>query len=73
MFKLNLKEVIETHWEKNKFISLSLNEDMVKLIKSSTDFLDEIYPKISLRTRAYVIKNDITLDTLPKCKCELGS
>ena len=72
MFKLNLKEVIETHWKKNKFISLSLNKDMVKLIKSSTDFLDEIYPKISLRTRAYVIKNDITLDTLSKCKCECG-
>ena len=72
MFKLNLKEIVETHWDKNKFMSLSLKKDVVKLIKDSTIFLDEFYPKISLRTRAYVIKNDIALDTLPKCKCECG-
>jgi predicted transcriptional regulator len=69
MFKLDLKEVVDTHWERNKFISLSLKRDTVKLIQNFTSFLDEIYPKITLRTRAYVIKNDITLKTLPKCKC----
>jgi len=69
MFKLNLKEIVEIHWEKNKFMSLSLKKDMVKLIQDTTNFLDEFYPKISLRTRAYVIKNDITLETIPKCKC----
>jgi hypothetical protein len=69
MFKLNLKEIVEAHWEKNKFMSLSLKKDVVKLIKDSTIFLDKCYPKIALRTRAYVIKNDITLETLPKCKC----
>ena len=69
MFKLNLKGIIETHWDKRKFMSLSLKKDMVKFIQDTTNFLDEFYPKISLRTRAYVIKNDITLETLPKCKC----
>ena len=69
MFKLNLKEIIETHWDKNNFMSLSLKKDIVKLIKESTRFLDEYYSKIPLRTRAYVIKNNITLDSLPKCKC----
>ena len=72
MFKLNLKEIVETHWDKNKFMSLSLKKDAVKLIKDSTIFLDDVYSKISLRTRAYVIKNDITLETLPKCKCKCG-
>lgn len=69
---MNLKEIVEINWEKNKFISLSLNKDLVKIIKESTNFLDVFYPKITLRTRAYVIKNNITLETLPKCKCECG-
>ena len=42
-------------------------------MRDYTSFLDEIYPKITLRTRAYVIKNNITLDTLPKCKCGCGN
>jgi transposase len=69
MFKLNLKEVVESNWEKNKFISLSLKKDTVKLIQDYTSYLDKIYPKITLRTRAYVIKNDINLNNLPKCRC----
>jgi len=63
----DLKELIETHWEKKAFISLALKKDKVKEVIEVTSFLDEIYLKVSLRTRAYVIKNNINQQTLPRC------
>lgn len=69
---MNLNETVEENWEKRKFMSLSLNKEAVSAIMDSTEFLNEIYSKISLRTRAYVIKHGITLDTLPRCKCNCG-
>lgn len=66
---MNLKEFIQENWEKSKFISLSLNKDIVKTIKDNTLFLDHLYSKIPLRTRAYVIINNMTVETLPRCKC----
>jgi len=69
---IKLLPLIQAHWEKSKFISLSKNLSLVNLIKAETSFLDKIYSQISLRTRAYVIQNQITLATLPKCKCECG-
>ena len=65
----DLKKLIETYWEKRAFMSLALKKDKVKEIVEATNFLDKIYSKISLRTRAYVIKHNLTLDTLPKCPC----
>jgi len=65
----DLKELIEENWEKRAFMSLALKKDKVKEIVEATNFLDKIYSKISLRTRAYVIKHNLTLDTLPKCPC----
>lgn len=65
----NLKQFIENNWDKSKFISLSLDKSKVKILTDATDFLDKIYTKIPLRTRAFVIKNNITIDTLPKCIC----
>jgi hypothetical protein len=69
---MNLKGIVETHWDKNKFMSLSSNKDTIKHIQEYTSFLNQIYSKITLRTRAYVIKNNITLETLPKCRCNCG-
>lgn len=69
MLKVKLQEIIENNWEKNEFISLSLNKDLVGGIKKETQFLDKIYSKIPLRTRAYVILNGLTQDTIPKCVC----
>jgi transposase len=66
---VNLREVVKTHWEKSKFISLSLNKDLVSQIKKETVFLDSVYQKIPLRTRAFVIQNNLNLDNLPKCPC----
>lgn len=66
---MKLKEFIQENWEKSKFISLSLNKDKVKIIKDNTLFLDSLYPKVPLRTRAYVIINDITESSIPRCKC----
>lgn len=69
MLKVNLREIIDNNWNKNEFISLSLNKDLVKIIKEETQFLDSSYNKIPLRTRAYVILNELSQDTIPKCVC----
>lgn len=69
---MELKKIIEENWDKNKFISLSLNQEIKNKIISETSFLDKYYKKIQLRNRAYVIINEITEDTLPKCKCGCG-
>lgn len=66
---MTLKEFINDNWSKDKFISLSLNKSIVIEINNSTAFLDEIYSKIPLRTRAYVILNEISKDDIPKCIC----
>ena len=66
---MNLSALVNENWEKRKFMSLSLNKEAVSAIMNSTEFLNGLYPKISLRTRAYVLKHGITLDTLPRCKC----
>ena len=65
----NLKQLIDENWEKSKFISLSLNKSKVKLIVETTRFLDKIYSKVPLRTRAFVIKNNISSNDIPKCIC----
>jgi len=64
----NLKEIIESSWDKSSFIKLSLSPK-AKEIEEATQFLDSYYSKIPLRTRAYAIKHDITEQTIPKCKC----
>jgi transposase len=69
---MNLKEIISDNWEKNKFISISLKEDIRSKLIDETSFLDQHYKKIPLRNRAYVILHDITEQTIPKCKCGCG-
>lgn len=69
---MNLKELISYNWEKNKFISLSLREDIRSKLIDETSFLDQHYKKIPLRNRAYVVLHDITEQTIPKCKCGCG-
>jgi hypothetical protein len=66
---MNLKEIIEKKWSKKDFISLSLDTEIKNKIINETSFLDNYYPKIQLRNRAYVILNDITEETIPRCKC----
>lgn len=69
MSRVELKQVIEENWSKSKFISLSLNKNKVNQITIATSFLNEIYSKIPLRTRAYVIIKNLSKDSLPKCFC----
>lgn len=66
---MNIVEIIKNNWDKNKFISLSLNKNIKLQIENETSFLNSYYASIPLRTRAYVIINDITEKTLPRCKC----
>jgi transposase-like protein len=51
---------------------LSLNGELREKIIAETSFLDKYYDKIQLRSRAYCIKNNITEETLPQCKCNCG-
>lgn len=66
---MELKELIRGNWEKNEFMSMSLNKIIKNSIIQETSFLDKYYSKIPLRNRAYVILNDIREDTIPKCFC----
>jgi len=66
---MELKDIIENNWGKNEFMSLSLNKDFRDSIIKHTSFLDKYYQKIPLRIRSYVILNNLTEFTLPKCSC----
>lgn len=66
---MTIKDIILKNWEKNDFISLSLDIKLKNKILEETSFLDKYYTKIQLRHRAYVIVNDITKDNIPRCKC----
>jgi hypothetical protein len=66
---MELQKLVEDNWDKSNFISLSLDKSKVKVLTDATCFLDEIYEKVPLRTRAFTIKNNINRDTLPKCIC----
>lgn len=67
--KEELKNYLSDNWDKCKFIKLSLNKNIKNIIEIETEFLNNYYSNIPLRTRAYVIVNQITSDTIPKCKC----
>lgn len=69
---MELKEYLNQNWDKSSFIKISLNKDLKSQIENSTKFLDKYYNNLPLRTRAYVIVNSITEETLPKCKCGCG-
>lgn len=66
---MSLIEYLKENWDKSSFIKISLNKKIRNEIEIATSFLNSYYESISLRTRAYVIVNSITEDTLPKCKC----
>lgn len=67
-----LKTIVEDFWEKEDFQSLPKFKDYKEFIEENTKFLDENYDKVPFRSRAYVIKNDITEETIPKCACGCG-
>lgn len=67
-----LTDTLHQYLNSNNIISLSLNKDLKNQIKKQTEFLDLHYSKIQLRTRVYVLVNNITESTLPKCKCGCG-
>lgn len=69
---MDLVQHLKNNWDKSSFIKLSLNKNIKKQIELETNFLDKYYINPPLRTRAYVIINSITEETLPKCKCGCG-
>lgn len=69
---MNLVEHLKENWDKSSFMKISLNQSIRKEIEENTRFLDEYYSSVSLRARAYVLVNEITENTIPKCKCNCG-
>jgi len=69
---MNLVEHLKENWDKSSFMKISLNQSIRKEIEESTIFLNQYYSSVSLRTRAYVLVNEITENTIPKCKCNCG-
>lgn len=65
-----LKEVIEQIWNKHNFSNVLLSTGYLEDLKEKTNFLDEAYPAVPVRTRAYVILNDIK--EVPICPCGCG-
>lgn len=66
---MNLVDHLMTNWDKSSFIKISLNADLKSKIERETEYLNNYYTNIPLRTRAYVLVNHITEDKIPKCKC----
>jgi hypothetical protein len=66
---MSLCDFIKNNWDKSGFMKISLNESLRSQIEDQTKFLDSYYENIPLRTRAYVILNGITENTIPKCGC----
>lgn len=60
---------LNSYLSSKNIISLSLNNDLRTQVESRTEFLNSYYSKIPLKTRVFVILNEITEATLPKCKC----
>jgi hypothetical protein len=69
---MDLIKYLQENWDKSKFIKVSLNNSIRNQIENSTSFLNLHYDSIPLRVRAYVLVNDITENTIPKCKCGCG-
>lgn len=66
---MDILEIIKNNWGKNDFIKISLNKEIKSDIEERTIFLNSYYKKIPLRTRAYVILNDINENNIPRCEC----
>jgi len=69
---MNLVEYLKENWDKSNFIKISLNKNIRKQIEDETNFLNAYYDPIPLRTRAYVIVNQIDENKIPRCKCGCG-
>lgn len=69
----NIKKIIEDNWYRRNFVYVfDDNQELFDQLKKETEFLDKNYKQVPIRTRGYVIKNDITEETLPKCACGCG-
>lgn len=69
MYSDGVKKLVEENWDKLPFMFMARNDPSFRQrIEGETKFMDEIYPSIQLRHRAYFIKHNITKDNVPKCK-----
>lgn len=66
-----LRDLILDSWDNvSSFTRLVKNKEFLQKLKEETKFLDEKYPNIRNKHRAYVIKNNIK--EIPLCKCGCG-
>lgn len=62
-----LKQVIEQNWDKRNFSDAIVSSGHFEELKQKTSFLDENYPDVPVRTRGYVVLNEI--NEVPICPC----
>jgi transposase len=67
-----LKQVIQDNWNGRQFIKIATNASLRTQIEHQTSFLDEHYPDIKLKQRAFVLLYDLTEEQLPYCRCGCG-
>ena len=72
MFEGSLKKLILENLIGREFMKISSNKIFRQQIVEETAGLNEYYPEISLKQRAYILANDIRVDDLPYCKCGCG-
>lgn len=69
---MDLIQHLQKNWDKSNFIKISLNKSLKEQIEEQTRFLNSYYSSIPLRTRAYVLVNEIKEQSIPRCKCGCG-
>jgi predicted transcriptional regulator len=69
---MNLIHHLQENWDRSNFIKISLNKSLKEQIEEQTRFLDSYYSSVPLRTRSYVLVNNITEKSIPRCKCGCG-
>jgi hypothetical protein len=62
---LSIKEVIQDNWNGREFIKIAKNASLRIQIENQTSFLNEHYPDIKLKQRAFVLMNDLSEEQLP--------
>lgn len=66
-YSVELQEICSKIDDKKYMISLALNKTKRILIEDATFWMNNFYPKLSLKIRSLAIKSDYNADNFPKC------
>ena len=68
----DLRDIIKQNWNGRDFLKIGCNKHLTNQIKERTQFLNDIYPKLLTKQRAFFILNDIDENQIPLCDCGCG-